>query len=188
MKQKSINIRQFTNGDVIKENVTNKDSMDIYTEKFPGYNLSIFSWYKLTSAEFSDDFLKCVGKLDDPEKFVNRMIHVKLKELEIEELNHLAYTILDEDFTATDIIVEFEDLMFSRTKTTTLVFLNLGYDYENIIKRLIPYGIKLKSMKKSSLMELDWEGNLYFRKHAKSNKCGSVDQFTKKVLKIAAKK
>lgn len=187
MKRKIINDKQFPDSDARKEKVTNKTTMDIYTEKFPGYNLSIYSWYRLTSLEFSDDFLKCVGKLDEPEKFVKRMIHVKLKKSDMEELDHLACTLLDNDLPVTDIIVEFEDLMFSRTKTTMLVFLNLGHDYENIIKQLIPYGIKLKSMKKSSLMELDWEGDSYFRKYAKSNKCGPVDQFTKKILKIASK-
>ena len=188
MKQKSISGKQFPNNDIKKGKVTNKDNMDIYTEKFPGYNLSIFSWYKLTSMEFSDDFLKCVGKLDEPEKFIKRILYVKLNKSEIEGLDHLAYTILCEGFPATDIVAEFEDLMTERTKITTLVMLDISSEYENIIKQLIPYGNILKFGKKRLMMELDYEGRLYFKKHAVSSKTGPASTFTTKVLKIASKK
>lgn len=187
MKRKSISNKQSLDNTSNKKTIK-KDDMDIYTEKIPGYNLSIFSWFKLTSLDFSDDFLKCIEKLKNPEEFVRRMLHVKLNKSEVEDLDHLACTILSENFPVTYIVEEFEDIIFTRTKTRTMVFLAIGRKYEKIIRDLIPYGITYMPGKKGALLELDWEGNSYFRKYAKSNKCGPVDQFTKKVLKLASKK
>ena len=123
--------------------VKDQGDIDIYTEKFPGYNLTIATWYRLTSAGFSDDFLKCVGKLDDPEKFVKHMLHAKLNRSEIEELDHTADLIFQADVPATQIVDEFDDMMITRTKTRNLVLLELGGKYEDIIRQLIPYGLKL---------------------------------------------
>ena len=172
-----------------KQNVVkDQDNINIYTEKFPGYNLTIAAWYKLTSAGFSDDFLKCVGKLDNPEKFVKRMLHAKMSRSEIDELDHTADLIFQADVSATQLVDGFEDIMITRTKTRTLVLLELGGKYEDIIRQLIPYGLKLMPGKSGSLLELDWEGGSYFKEHTRSRNDGPASAFTNKVLRIAKKK
>ena len=167
-----------------KKKRANDGKMNVLVEKFPGYNFTVDTWCRLSAAGFSDDFLKCVGKLDNSDQFVKRMMRAKLNRSETEELDQTAHIILQADVSATQLVDQFEDIISEKTKATTIVIFGLGREHEKTVEQLIPYGMKLMAGKKTSLMFLDWEGMLYFKECSRHIKLDSVSAFSARVSKM----
>ena len=155
------------------------------TEKMPDSNLLVGTWIRLLS-KFSSEFIKRVEKMDDPETFARRILHVRMTGDETNDLERIGR--IDDKDALVDLNEEFEDIMCLRDTKDLIAVVVLSKQHEDLIKKLIPYGLRIKFIKNLAVMHMDWEGQSYFNDCVRRRgKKSSSDAFADYVIKIAKK-